>query len=127
MKSTADESVRTDRVAAAVAVGTGIIFFFAGLEKFVFHHFELKAFRSFNLPWPGGMEIIAGVLETGGGALLALRRAVVPAAALLAITMVVAIAASGIGHGDVLPSLTLAPALLVGMLYLLRVAMKARR
>jgi hypothetical protein len=31
----------------------------------------------------------------------------------------VAIAASGIGHGDVIPSLTLAPALLVAMIYLL--------
>ena len=33
--------------------------------------------------------------------------------------MVVAVIASGIGHGDVIPSLTLAPALLVAMLVLL--------
>jgi hypothetical protein len=33
--------------------------------------------------------------------------------------MVVAIASSGIGHGDVIPSLTLAPALLIATLYLL--------
>jgi hypothetical protein len=37
----------------------------------------------------------------------------------LAVTMVVAIGSSGIGHGDVIPSLTLAPALLVAMIYLL--------
>jgi hypothetical protein len=54
--------------------------------------------------------------------LLTLRRCVVPVAVLLAITMVVAIGSSGVGHGDVIPSLTLAPALLVGMVYLLRVA-----
>ena len=42
-----------------------------------------------------------------------------PAAVLLAVTMIVAIVSSGIGHGDVIPSLTLAPALLVMMLYLL--------
>jgi hypothetical protein len=47
------------------------------------------------------------------------RRYVVPTAVLLAVTMVVAIGASGIGHGDVIPSLTLAPALLVAMIYLL--------
>jgi hypothetical protein len=35
------------------------------------------------------------------------------------VTMIVAIVSSGIGHGDVIPSLTLAPALLVMMLYLL--------
>jgi hypothetical protein len=54
-----------------------------------------------------------------GGVLLVLRRWVVPVAVLLSITMVVAIGASGIGHGDVIPSLTLAPLLLIAMLYLL--------
>jgi uncharacterized membrane protein YphA (DoxX/SURF4 family) len=65
------------------------------------------------------------VLETGGGILLVLRRWVVPTSVLLAATMVVAIASSGIGHGDVVPSLTLAPALLVATVYLLIVS--ARR
>ncbi len=87
--------------------------------KFVFHHWELDAFRSFGLPWPVALEIFAGVLETVGGILLVLRRFVAPAAVLLAVTMIVAIVSSGIGHGDVIPSLTLAPALLVMMLYLL--------
>jgi uncharacterized membrane protein YphA (DoxX/SURF4 family) len=103
-----------------VAVLSGIIFFFAGLVKFVFHRWELHAFQSFGLPLPSALEIFAGVLETVGGVLLVLRRLVAPVAVLLAITMVVAIAASGIGHGDVIPSLTLAPALLIAMLYLLR-------
>ena len=35
------------------------------------------------------------------------------------VTMVVAIVSSGIGHGDVIPSLTLAPALLLATLFLL--------
>ncbi len=97
----------------------GVIFFFAGLVKFVFHHWELQAFRAFGLPWPSGLEILAGVVEMAGGVLLVLRRWVAPAAVVLAVTMVVAIGASGIGHGDVIPSLTLAPALLVAMVYLL--------
>jgi uncharacterized membrane protein YphA (DoxX/SURF4 family) len=114
-----DERIRSDRTAARVAVVAGVIFFFAGLVKFVFHHWELHAFRSFGLPFPSALEIVAGVAETVGGVLLALRRYVVPAALVLAATMVVAIAASGIGHGDVIPSLTLAPALLIALLYLL--------
>jgi uncharacterized membrane protein YphA (DoxX/SURF4 family) len=114
-----DAAVRRDPVAAKVAIVTGVIFIFAGLVKFVFHGWELHAFRTFGLPWPPGLEILAGVLETAGGILLAMRRLVAPVALLLAITMVVAIAASGIGHDDVIPSLTLAPALLVAMLFLL--------
>jgi uncharacterized membrane protein YphA (DoxX/SURF4 family) len=108
-----DELVRRDRAAANVAVLTGVIFLFAGLVKFVFHHWELDAFRSFGLPWPSGLEILAGILEMAGGLALLLRRYVVPSAVVLAVTMVVAIVSSGIGAGDVIPSLTLAPALLV--------------
>jgi uncharacterized membrane protein YphA (DoxX/SURF4 family) len=117
--SVPDERVSRDRVTTWVAVLTGATFVVAGLVKFVFHHWELHAFRSFGLPWPGALEISAGVLETVGGVLLARRRAVVPAATLLGATMVVAIISSGIGHGDVIPSLTLAPALLLATLFLL--------
>jgi uncharacterized membrane protein YphA (DoxX/SURF4 family) len=114
-----DDLIRGHRSPARVAVVAGIVFFFAGLVKFVFHHWELHAFESFGLPWPSALEISAGVLEMAGGVLLVARRLVVPCAVLLAVTMVIAIASSGIGHGDVIPSLTLAPALLVAMLYLL--------
>ena len=114
-----DASLHGDRTAGRVAVITGVIFVFAGLVKFVFHAWELKAFRAFGLPWPSALEIFAGVLEVGGGALLIARSLVVPVAALLAITMGVAIGASGIGHGDVIPSLTLAPVLLAALLWLL--------
>ena len=117
--SSPDALVRRDRSMTRVALAAGVIFVFAGLVKFVFHHWELHAFRSFGLPWPSALEIFAGVLETAGGVLLVLRRLVVPVAVLLSVTMVVAIVSSGIDHGDVIPSLTLAPALLVAMLYLL--------
>jgi putative oxidoreductase len=109
---------------ARVAVLTGVIFVLAGLVKFVFHAWELKAFRSFGLPWPSALEIFAGVVEIGGGALLIARLLVVPASVLLAITMIVAIGASGIGHGDVIPSLTLAPALLLALAWLLARALR---
>ena len=97
----------------------GVIFFFAGLVKFAFHNWELHAFRSFGLPFPSALEIFAGVVETVGGMLLTLRRCIAPVAALLSVTMIVAIGSSGIGNGDVIPSLTLAPVLLIAMLYLL--------
>jgi uncharacterized membrane protein YphA (DoxX/SURF4 family) len=115
----ADATVRGDRNLTRTAILAGLIFIGAGLVKFVFHHWELHAFESFGLPWPSALEIFAGVLETLGGILLVLRRWVVPVALLLAVTMIVAIASSGIGHGDVIPSLTLAPALLLAMLFLL--------
>lgn len=118
-----DALIRRHRRAARVAVLTGVIFFFAGLVKFVFHHWELHAFRTFDLPWPSALEIFAGVLETLGGILLVIRRWVVPTALLLAATMVVAIGSSGIGHGDVIPSLTLAPVLLIATVYLLAVGL----
>ena len=111
--------MRGDRTAVNVAIVTGVIFVFAGLVKFVFHGWELHALRTFGLPWPSALEILAGVLETVGGVLLVMRLVVVPVALILAVTMVVAIGASGIGHGDVIPSLTLAPALLLALLWLL--------
>jgi len=118
--------VRRDLAATRVAILTGVIFVPAGLVKFAFHHWELHAFQAFGLPWPSALEIFAGVLEVAGGALLVMRRIVVPVALLLAATMAVAIGASGIGHGDVIPSLTLAPALLLALLFLLSRALRPR-
>jgi uncharacterized membrane protein YphA (DoxX/SURF4 family) len=118
--------VRRDPAATRVAILTGVIFIPAGLVKFAFHHWELHAFQAFGLPWPSALEIFAGVLEVAGGVLLLMRRMVVPVALLLAVTMAVAIGASGIGHGDVIPSLTLAPALLLALLFLLSRALRPR-
>jgi uncharacterized membrane protein YphA (DoxX/SURF4 family) len=120
-----DAELRADPAATRVAIATGVIFVFAGLVKFFFHAWELRAFRAFGLPWPAVLEIVAGVLETAGGVLLALRLLIVPVASLLAVTMVIAIAASGVGHDDVIPSLTLAPLLLIAMLFLLARALRS--
>ncbi len=114
-----DAALRRDRTAAKVAIVTGVIFILAGLVKFAFHAWELRAFRAFGLPWPSALEVLAGVVEVAGGVLLALRLLIAPAALILAMTMVVAIGASGIGHADLIPSLTLAPALLAAMVFLL--------
>ena len=56
---------------------------------------------------------------TVGGALLVLRLLIAPVALILALTIVVAIGASGIGHGTSFPILTRAPALLLATVFLL--------
>jgi uncharacterized membrane protein YphA (DoxX/SURF4 family) len=122
-----DRRIREHLKPTRIAIITGVIFFFAGVVKFAFHHWELHAFRSFGLPWPSAMEIVAGVVEIVGGVLLVMRCAVVPVTVVLAVTMLVAIIASGIGHGDVIPSLTLAPALLLAVTYLFAVAIPPSR
>ncbi len=114
-----DPAVRRERAASNVAITAGVIFVVAGLVKFVFHGWELREFKSFGLPWPSFLEILAGVVEVAGGTMLVARQLVAPVAVVLSVTMVVAIGSSGIGNGDVIPSLTLAPALLLAMIYLL--------
>lgn len=104
------------RLVARVA---GAVFVPAGLIKFAAYGWELDNFRRFGLPLPGAWVITAGVVETIGGVLLLRGTAVAPSALVLAVTMAVAIGVSGVAQGDVIPSLTVAPALLAAMLYLL--------
>lgn len=111
--------LRADRTANRVAFVAGAIFVVAGAAKFVAFGWELDAFRRFGLPAPEAFVVAAGVLEAAGGLLLLARRWIVPVAILLALTMLVAVGVSGIGSGDVIPSLTLAPALLAAMVFLL--------
>jgi uncharacterized membrane protein YphA (DoxX/SURF4 family) len=97
---------------------TGVIFVIAGLPKLLAFDWELAVFVALGLPKPEVWVIAAGVIEIGGGALLIARRAVSAAAVMLGTTMAVAIVVSGIGHGDIVPSLTLAPLLLAACVYL---------
>jgi len=63
--------------------------------------------------------IAIGAIEIAGGVLLLRDRLTRPTALVLAAVMAGAIAFSGIGHGDVVPSLTVAPLLLAATLFLL--------
>jgi uncharacterized membrane protein YphA (DoxX/SURF4 family) len=109
-----------DRWTSPVRLLTGLAFDIAGLPKFVAHNWEARAFDSFGLPWPHAFVILIGVVEIGGGVLLLCDRLTRPTALVLAVVMVGAIVFSGIGHGDVVPSLTVAPLLLAATLFLLR-------
>jgi putative oxidoreductase len=99
----------------ATRVVSGAVFVLFGIGKFVAYDSELASFRHYGLPFPEVMVIIVGVVELAGGVLLVTGRHVRPAALVLAGNMLGAILVAGLGQGEVFPSLTLAPALLVAM------------
>jgi putative oxidoreductase len=107
------------RAIALIRIGAGVIFVVFGLAKFVKHAEELEAFERYDLPAPGVMVYAVGVLEVVGGLALIAAVGVAFAALLLACNMAVAIVVSGLGEGEAIPSLTLAPLLLAVMLLLL--------
>lgn len=109
----------TLRSALAIRRTAAIVFVIFGAGKFVNHGSELASFRHYGLPLAGVFVYVIGVLEIAGGLLLARGLLVRAAALVLAGDMVGAIVVSGIGQGEAI-SLTLAPALLVGMIFLLR-------
>lgn len=113
-----DAAVDRDPASRRVAVVAGVVFVLASLPKFALFGFELEQFERFGLPFPEVLVIVAGVVELLGGLALARRRLVLPACVVLAVTMVVAIVASGVLKGDVIPSLTVAPALLVALAFI---------
>lgn len=98
---------------------SGAIFVLFGIGKFANHAHEVESFESYGLPAPDAFVYLVGILEIGGGLLLVAGLATRLVALALAGNMVGAIAVSGIGEGEVLPSLTLAPALLLAMLFLI--------
>ncbi len=103
-----------------------IVFVVFGASKFVDHASELASFRHYGLPAPGAFAYAIGVLEIAGGVFLASGVLVRAAALALAVDMTGAILVSGIGDGELL-SLTLAPALLLAMVALLRASPTNRR
>jgi putative oxidoreductase len=107
------------RLAAAIRIAAAAVFISFGIGKFVNHASELASFQQYALPAPEVFVYAIGVLEIVGGALLAIGLLVRPAALALAGDMVGAIVVSGVGRGENV-SLTLAPVLLIGMIFLIR-------
>jgi uncharacterized membrane protein YphA (DoxX/SURF4 family) len=121
----ADDARRASR--SSLAKGTivirgaaALVFAVFGAAKFVNHASELASFRLYGLPAPEAFVYLIGTVEIAGGLLLASGRFVRGAATVLAGDMIGAIVVSGIGRGEYV-SLTLAPLLLVGMVFLIRV------
>ena len=113
-------SGRTATAAAVARVAASAVFVAFGVGKFTSHGSEVASFRDYGLPEPDAFVYAVGVLEIGGGLLLLAGLLTRLAALALAGDMAGAIAVSGIGQGEAI-SLTLAPALLVAMLFLIRV------
>jgi putative oxidoreductase len=104
--------------ATVIRIVAGLVFVGAGTAKFAFNDGEVSAFESFHLPLAELFVAAVGVAEILGGLAFVANYLVRPAAALMAAIMLGAIVVSGIGHGDVIPSLTLAPLLLAASLFL---------
>lgn len=116
--SALDRSV--GRWATWIRWSAAIVFVVFGAGKFVNHASELASFHQYALPLAGAFVYAIGGLEIAGGLLLLTGRWVRLASLALAIDMVGAIAVSGVGRGEYV-SLTLAPLLLVAMIFLVGV------
>ena len=99
-------------------LAAGWVFIAFGAGKFTSHASEVRSFRDYGLPAPDAFVYAIGVIEVVGGVLLMAGLATRVAALVLAGDMVGAIVLDGIIEGAAL-SLTLAPALLLVMLFLL--------
>jgi uncharacterized membrane protein YphA (DoxX/SURF4 family) len=97
---------------------TGLVYFGAGTPKFFAHGWEAGHFRTYGLPLPDAFVYLIGAIEILGGLALICDFAIRPVSLLLGAVMIGAIITSGIGQGEWIPSLTLAPALLAASIYL---------
>ena len=103
-----------------VRLAAGVVFVAFGVAKLGAHAAEVDSFERYGLPQADAFVYLIGALEVGGGLLLVAGLATRLVALALAGDMAGAIVISGIGEGEVVPSLTLAPLLLVAMAYLVR-------
>jgi putative oxidoreductase len=101
-----------------VRLVAGVVFVSFGIGKFTSHATELASFRDYGLPAPDAFVFLIGVVEIVGGVLLLGGLATRAASLVLAANMVGAIVVSGLARGETI-SLTLAPAMLAAMLFLL--------
>jgi putative oxidoreductase len=104
-------------IPTVVRVVSGLFFVSVGLGKFLDYSKEVDDFRKYEVPWAEVAVPAVGVLEVVGGLLLVVGLLVRPAAFLLALNMVGALATAGRVEGGSF-HLVYGPALLVLMLFL---------
>jgi len=118
---------RPARWAPTIRWLSGAVFVAFGIGKFTAHSQEVDSFESYGLPAADAFVYLVGALEVVGGVLLIAGLLTRPVALALAANMLGAIAVSGVAEGEVVPSLTLAPALLAAMIYLLATTKRRER
>ena len=104
-------------VTTVVRIVTGALFVSFSLGKFVDHAQESADFDHYGIPAPEVATYLVGTLELVGGILLLIGLLTRPAALLLALNMVGAIATAGRVDGGTF-HLGVGPAMLVAMLFL---------
>ncbi len=104
-------------VPTVLRVLMGLFLVSTGIGKFTDHAKELADFRSYEVPWPEVAVPTVGIIEIVGGALLVVGLLVRPAAFVLALNMVGALATAGRVEGGSF-HLVYAPVVLVAMLFL---------
>jgi putative oxidoreductase len=104
-------------IATVVRVVAGLFFVSTSTGKFFDYSKEVDDFRSFEVPWPEVAVPAVGTLELVGGILLVVGFLVRPAAFLLALNMIGALATAGRVEGGSF-HLVYGPALLVLMIFL---------
>lgn len=108
-----------------VRIVCGVVFVGFGVMKLLSHAAEVRSFTGYGIPLPEVVVPLLGIVELVGGIALLAGVFVRPTAVVLAGVMIGAISTSGIQHHERV-SLTLAPAMLLGMVLLL-VAYRLRR
>jgi putative oxidoreductase len=106
-----------DSITTVVRVVTGTLFVTFSLGKFFDHAKESADFDHYGIPAPEVATYLVGTLELMCGALLVLGLFTRPAALLLAINLVGAIATAGRVDGGTF-HLGVGPAMLLAMVYL---------
>lgn len=104
-------------IPTVVRVVSGLFFVSVSLGKFFDYSKEVDDFRRYEVPWAEVAVPLVGVLELVGGILLVVGFLVRPAAFLLALNMIGALATAGRVDGGSF-HLVYGPALLVLMLFL---------
>lgn len=104
-------------VTTAVRIVTGLFFVSVSTGKFLDYSKEVDDFRSFEVPWPEIAVPAVGVVELVGGLLLVIGLLTRPAAFVLALNMIGALATAGRVEGGSF-HLVYGPALLILMVFL---------
>jgi putative oxidoreductase len=101
----------------ALRLATGVFLVGVGLGKFVDRASEVADFRHYGVPWPDLAVPLAGVIETAGGLCVVVGLLIRPAAALVALNLLVALLTAGLTDGGSF-HLVVGPTVMVAMIVL---------